>query len=163
MSGIEEGLLRDVLDHPDDDGVRLIYADWLEDNGEPDRAEFIRLQIELARMDGEAPRRPTLVARERALLRAHQAEWTRGLKGIVTGFTFERGVVAWVDLPARRFLERGGQLFDLAPVEGVRLESLGDSARKLAASPLLGRLTGLRLQSLSSDVREVAVLLDTPH
>ena len=41
----EEAFLRDILEHPDDDGRRLIFADWLEDNGDPDRAEFIRVQI----------------------------------------------------------------------------------------------------------------------
>lgn len=32
---------------PDDDSLRLIYADWLEDQGDADRAEFIRVQCEL--------------------------------------------------------------------------------------------------------------------
>src|SRR5438270_6972316 len=34
---------------PEDDAPRLVYADWLQDNGDPDRAEFIRVQVELAR------------------------------------------------------------------------------------------------------------------
>lgn len=33
---------------PEDDAPRLIFADWLDENGEPERAEFVRLQIELA-------------------------------------------------------------------------------------------------------------------
>jgi uncharacterized protein (TIGR02996 family) len=41
------GLLDDVLDHPEDDVPRLVMADWLEDNDQPTRAEFIRVQIEL--------------------------------------------------------------------------------------------------------------------
>jgi uncharacterized protein (TIGR02996 family) len=42
--------LRDILENPDDDAPRLIYADWLDEHGGCDRAEFIRVQIELARM-----------------------------------------------------------------------------------------------------------------
>jgi uncharacterized protein (TIGR02996 family) len=38
---------------PDDDAPRLVYADWLEENGDGDLADFIRLQIEI-----EAFRRP---------------------------------------------------------------------------------------------------------
>lgn len=38
-------LLRAVLECPDDDTPRLLFADALEEAGEPDRAEFIRLQI----------------------------------------------------------------------------------------------------------------------
>lgn len=48
MSDIAEGgaLLRAVLEKPEDDAPRLIYADWLEENGDGERAEFIRLQCE---------------------------------------------------------------------------------------------------------------------
>jgi uncharacterized protein (TIGR02996 family) len=44
------GFLVDIIEHPDDT-PRLIYADWLEEHGEVERAEFIRVQVELARMD----------------------------------------------------------------------------------------------------------------
>ncbi len=37
-----EGLLRAVCENPDDDLPRLILADWLEDHGGGDRAEWIR-------------------------------------------------------------------------------------------------------------------------
>lgn len=37
--------LADILAEPADDAPRLIYADWLEDQGRRERAEFIRLQI----------------------------------------------------------------------------------------------------------------------
>lgn len=38
-------LLSAVLADPFDDGPRLVYADWLQENGEPERAEFIREAI----------------------------------------------------------------------------------------------------------------------
>jgi uncharacterized protein (TIGR02996 family) len=41
-------LLQDVLDHPADDGPRLVFADWLDEHGESARADFIRTQIALA-------------------------------------------------------------------------------------------------------------------
>jgi uncharacterized protein (TIGR02996 family) len=34
---------------PDDDTVRLVFADYLDENGEGERAEFIRVQCEIAR------------------------------------------------------------------------------------------------------------------
>lgn len=43
------GLIRDVILNPDDDVPRLVIADWLEDNDDPERAAFIRLQCALAR------------------------------------------------------------------------------------------------------------------
>lgn len=39
--------LVDILGSGEDDTPRLIYADWLQDHGEPERAEFIRVQVEL--------------------------------------------------------------------------------------------------------------------
>src|SRR5215468_4094431 len=36
-----------ILANPLDDTPRLVYADWLQEHGEEERAEFIRVQIEL--------------------------------------------------------------------------------------------------------------------
>lgn len=44
-----EALLAAVLQSPDDDTPRLMFADWCEENGETERAEFIRVQIEASR------------------------------------------------------------------------------------------------------------------
>lgn len=38
-----------ILANPDDDAPRLIYADWLEEQGDSDRSEFIKVQCELAK------------------------------------------------------------------------------------------------------------------
>lgn len=43
-------LLAAILADPADDTSRLVYADWLEENGDEARAEFIRVQIKLAQM-----------------------------------------------------------------------------------------------------------------
>jgi len=40
-------LLRSIRADPADDFPRLLYADWCEENGQDERAEFIRVQIEL--------------------------------------------------------------------------------------------------------------------
>ena len=45
-----EALIRSVLATPADDAPRLVYADWLEERGRAGDAEFIRVQIELARL-----------------------------------------------------------------------------------------------------------------
>ena len=39
----ERALLAAIAASPDDDLPRLVYADWLDENGRPLRAEFIRL------------------------------------------------------------------------------------------------------------------------
>jgi uncharacterized protein (TIGR02996 family) len=37
--------LRAICEVPEDDTLRLVFADWLEENDEPELAEFIRLQL----------------------------------------------------------------------------------------------------------------------
>ena len=61
----EKALLAAIWEHPHEDTPRLMYADWLQENAQPERAEFIRLQIELARLGewDESPRKVELQKR----------------------------------------------------------------------------------------------------
>lgn len=45
---IAEAFLADIIDNPDDDTPRLIFADWLDEHGNEARGEFIRVQCALA-------------------------------------------------------------------------------------------------------------------
>lgn len=38
----EDAFLADILEHPEEDAPRLIFADWLEDNGRAERATVLR-------------------------------------------------------------------------------------------------------------------------
>ena len=51
---IRDELLKTIIENPDDDAPRLVFADWLDEHGEPERAEFIRVQIKLAAMQPTA-------------------------------------------------------------------------------------------------------------
>lgn len=88
-------LLRAILDHPEEDTPRLLYADWLEENGRPERAEFIRVQVAIAdvqrlvreqgqRVGPSAAYINGLADRERALLNANFGAWTDGLPESLT-------------------------------------------------------------------------------
>lgn len=44
-----DDLLRAILANPDDDNLRLVFADKLDDCGEAEHAEFVRVQCELAK------------------------------------------------------------------------------------------------------------------
>lgn len=56
----EWSFLVPVLKDPTDDTSREVYADWLEDKGRADRAEFIRESVALARLVGD-PNHPHFV------------------------------------------------------------------------------------------------------
>jgi uncharacterized protein (TIGR02996 family) len=85
---VEAGLLQAICEAPDDDTPRLIYADWLDDHGQPERAEFIRLQIELANLPAKRTkkRRQELERQIESLWREHGLTWSGNI---------ENGLLAW--------------------------------------------------------------------
>jgi uncharacterized protein (TIGR02996 family) len=50
-----DALLRAICEFPDEDTPRLIFADFLEENGEAERAAFVRAQVEAARLPDWEP------------------------------------------------------------------------------------------------------------
>lgn len=51
MNSEQRDLIGAVLHRPSDDGPRLVYADWLDEQGVPIRANFIRVQCALASLE----------------------------------------------------------------------------------------------------------------
>src|SRR5438552_3681095 len=70
-------LYRAILAHPDEDTPRLVYADWLDEHDDLDRAEFIRVQCRLARMNEWDDGYTADCLRAERLRHEHWAEWTR--------------------------------------------------------------------------------------
>lgn len=65
-----------IKECPEDDTPRLILADWLDDNGDPYRAEFIRLECKLAsKKVGQPGERAAAVERVEELLRRFGGAW----------------------------------------------------------------------------------------
>jgi uncharacterized protein (TIGR02996 family) len=81
-----EGFLRAIAEEPWDDAHRLILADWLDERGASDRAQFIRLQCRQA-------------AEPSALTQSESVQLRR--------FLGESGRVWLNGLPSRVFLVRG--------------------------------------------------------
>src|SRR5262249_35144606 len=88
----EANFLAAIRENPDDDAVRLIFADWLEDQGDTGRAEFIRVQVERATLCPEEPRAEDLRDREEELLGLHRTTWIGGLEKLVDEVKFQRGL-----------------------------------------------------------------------
>ena len=151
----EHALLAAVVAHPDDDTPRLVYADWLQEHDQPERAEYIRLSIQLANLrygepDFEARERQLLDQR-RPLIERHYRKWegdftVRLPTGRNATFVFRRGFVAEVHCSVKCFLDCAEWLFASAPVRWFWPKSLSaTTAQRLTASPWVGRLTGFRI------------------
>jgi uncharacterized protein (TIGR02996 family) len=159
-----EAFLQAIAENPQDDELRLVFADWLEEQGATARAEFIRAQVELARLPRDAPHRPRLEARAQALLAAHERAWGGELATLASGWEFQRGFIVGVTLKARDFLAHGDRLFESAPL----LRRLGLRAARaliepLAHCPLLARLEALDLAGNRLGGAEAVALFASPH
>ncbi len=73
---------------PADDLPRLVLADWLDENGDPDRAEFVRVQVELSHPTADARRTAELRARQTDLLKSHFRMWLGSLTGMLLDLQF---------------------------------------------------------------------------
>jgi uncharacterized protein (TIGR02996 family) len=104
----EEAFLHSILEKPDDDAPRLIYADWLEESGDP-RGEFIRVQCALARPDLDEGHRRELQRREQVLLATYEQEWLEPLCSPRLSWRFHRGFIASMQ---GMFRERAGKFTD---------------------------------------------------
>jgi uncharacterized protein (TIGR02996 family) len=144
----EDVFLREILEHPDDDAPRLVYADWLEEHGHaPARADVIRLQCRAARLPADDDRRLELERRSRLLLRAHRDRWLEPLRGEVRDARFARGFVEHVEADVASFVKRGGEWMQRHPVRHAALTIGRDGAglEDLGGVSCLARLTTLEL------------------
>ncbi len=129
-------LLDDVLADPADDVARLIFADWLDDGGEHDRAEFIRCQVAVAvwsTSPGEVVRYAggeacgadagALLARSQTLLRQGYFAWSpfdsEFHKRHHQAIGYSRGFVWSVRCPLAEWLEHGKAIVRTHPVTRV--------------------------------------------
>lgn len=173
---VADAFLEAILHDPDDNTPRLVYADWLEDQGDSAstaRAEFIRVQCALAG-DALAPRqRAELKRREQQLLDEHGKEWMRPLRRLIFRCHFQRGFIEDVALMADRFSTHAGRIFRRAPIQRLHLlvprmplalpPDSRLNAAALADSPHLRRLRTLDLQHNRLDSGDVRALLVSEH
>ena len=141
----EQPFLDAVFARYHDDGPRLIYADYLEDAGDPARAELVRVQLALPNLPDEDPRKADLANRVAELLVANVPRWTEHLSDLLLGHEFRRRVLDSVSVDSEVFLTRGEELFARVPVRRLMLIDDAGLLPRLINSPLLSRVRELDL------------------
>lgn len=153
----DASFLAAIIDRPDDDLPRLVYADYLDESGDPARAEFIRVQCELARLDGYTSERQVLLVREAELLSLHRSRWL--IPGLRGSQHFRRGFVEAVDLATDWLVAAGPTAFDHAPVREIRLGVLTGLGQLEALKQIPGLHRVETLGLANNDRRPVLALL----
>ena len=143
-----EALFRAILAAPDDDAPRLIFADWLEEHNEPERAEFIRTQCALARLPEKTSCWKPLQERAARLEREFRTAWAGPTLAHVLNVTFRRGFIDHVQVTVEYFLSAAQRILEIEPVRvwqfrPVSIFLRGLSFDELAACPMLSKVRGL--------------------
>lgn len=172
----ELALLAAILANPDEDTPRLVFADWLDENGFAARAEFIRLQMELAREPGHAhpypPAYRAKLTRFRELFQAHAGAWLAVVGVPLTRAFFRRGFVEEIRATPAEVQAVGATGLSremLSTVEvgphfdrnsDVDTSQAGDAVlRRMAEWPVRGRVRHLRISALTLTAPAVAAFV----
>jgi len=165
MSGeLAKGFLDDIVANIDDNTPRLVYADWLTENGHDDRAEFIRVQVERARRPAWDAAQVRLRLREQELLKQHGEKWLAELP-VIKGARWEgfrRGIVAEVSFASFGAMRANAHACRaIAPVEAVTVHWPRRREAKKAGRPI-AELRELTLTGRPFE-DEIAWLADSPQ
>lgn len=137
-----EALLRAILERPEEDTPRLMFADWLQENGDYDRSAFVRVQCLIAQLEGAGGmacqkcgavtgwHKYTKRCRGRAC-RLRQREyytsrrycvwdWCRGIPA-GSQLVYRRGFVVGVSCSLDEFMGHAAAIFSVHPIERVTL------------------------------------------
>jgi uncharacterized protein (TIGR02996 family) len=159
--------LQAIVSAPDDDTHRLVYADWLDDNGDPRRAEFIRLQCRLASLDECDPERSDLLDREWELLTVYRKRWQPGTAPVPGKYfgvdLFVRGFLGRVALPADVLLDYGEALFRDHPIQHLRVWFARGQLEEIVARPWMANVSSLDLSKEVLTLDELRALTASPH
>jgi len=172
----QSALLRTICEEPGDDTPRLVYADWLEEHGQSERAEYIRTQIEMARLVDEANGRPewfpdieqrrsVLSQRCTQILNVYEDNWRgewREIPGVYRRY-FHRGFRDHVELDDADILRHPERLFHTHPVDSLTFSRISPRfVQHVVDCPQLAYVRSLRIPRLANE-RVIASILESPH
>ncbi len=185
-----EAFLQRIRAFPDDDAPRLIYADWLEEQGAvgspewgPERAYLIRVQIALARLDEETElEEPNISARDRVeresareklrakllvakndLLDNYREDWIAPFRGLATSHEFHRGFVEEVNVGGLQWIRHAHELFYAGPVRHIHLLDGGGNLPLAFQCSYLNRLMALSVYALHAGRTLAQLVAESRH
>jgi uncharacterized protein (TIGR02996 family) len=89
----ETNFLHAIREAPHDDDLRLVFADWLDEQDDP-RGELVRLEMTVSRLPEDDPGRDALERQARRLVEEHAESWLGPLQGRLFRWSCPRGLFA---------------------------------------------------------------------
>src|SRR6185437_13880715 len=159
---LEQVFLKMIRLRPGSCADRLVYADWLIDQGNP-RGEFMHCQLQARRLPSGSPRRLDLEAQIHDLLLRHEADWLGPLLDAIGNWEWRAGLLDWVTVAADVFLANAARWLPALPLLGVQLRKVRPCVADLARCEQLAYLNGLYLGDNDLTDNDLDALLRSPH
>ena len=158
----EHPFVAEIRAQPREDAPRLIYADYLDEAGDP-QGELIRVQVALSHLAPGEPERRELELREDELLSTYADEWLAPLRDLgaegISARSLQRGLLERVRIGAANFFAHGPELCHRAPaLHCLELRGVADAMSKLVTRPLPPQITVLDLNASGCGVAEIESL-----
>ena len=158
--GRRDELIQAIIQSPADDDLRQVFADYLEETGDP-RAELARIPFLLEDAPEFSSERKEILSRERLLLReygpfieAPPATKATAIRG---------GFVEGLAMTCQRFMTDKRRLFQQLPLRGVCLKGKRGKLAELAKWPGLRKLESLQLNIHNNSESELIWMLGSQH
>ena len=145
-----------MREEPESDATLLIYADWLEEQGQASRANLIRVQVEQSRREGAS------------LLVGNETRWRADELPKIPGLHwshFDRGMVWSVTVEKLEiFVENAPAIFRVAPIIGVHDRGIYESKiASVADSPHFALVRWLRIDARRIYPHDLETLAQSPY
>jgi uncharacterized protein (TIGR02996 family) len=153
-------LVKEILANPDDRDLRLVFADWLEEQGDP-RSQLVQFQCQLEQMSASDQGYATLRAKERKLFKQYGSF---GNLPSIDRLKWEprAGFVEWIELTPTRFIKHAEDIFAGAPIREIRLKGPCAKFARLAQIPQLAQLRSLELKMSKINDASFKALTSSP-
>jgi uncharacterized protein (TIGR02996 family) len=119
--------IADIRAAPEDDALRMVYGDWLTEQGDP-RGELVTIQCRRVQLARAGESTTQIEAAERALIAKHGDVWAEQIHSYVESHRYDRGFITSITVHAPTFVKHARKITEALPL----LETLELSA---GASP----------------------------
>jgi len=116
-----DGLRAAILAEPDDDIARLVYADWLDENGQPAAGRVRPRTSRAAQSEPFSPEAGQYDKEATKALGTNRGAWTKHLVQWVARCEFRRGFVEHAQVNAASFPRDAADLFATEPIRSLHL------------------------------------------
>lgn len=151
----ENAFLAAIIAQPDDTTTRLVFADWLEEHGDPDRAAFIRLQIQQSHLAEEDPACEEIQHQTCPLFEKNKSKWLADLPAWlqqeVSAHNFTRGFLSNFNKTAAKVARIPQRVWAGHPIQELALHDIAGRLNRVLALPHLNGIRDLMfLDSLTN-------------